>query len=140
VKDSLVGDDQKIEGKTVQQSVMDAGEVARQSRQGRSVTVSEVRELFAYNAWANRPFFAALDPLPAESYFRDLKSSHGGLHGTLCHIVWGEQLWLNRWLGKPNPGVSQGGTDDAGCGASTVGGNRNGARCVPRRARRAAPG
>jgi glucose-1-phosphate thymidylyltransferase len=28
VKDSLVGDDQKIEGKTVQQSVMDAGEVA----------------------------------------------------------------------------------------------------------------
>ncbi len=28
VKDSLVGDDQKIEGKTVQQSVMDAGEIA----------------------------------------------------------------------------------------------------------------
>jgi len=28
VRDSLVGDDQKIEGKTVQQSVMDAGEVA----------------------------------------------------------------------------------------------------------------
>ena len=28
VKDSLVGDDQKIEGKTLQQSVMDAGEVA----------------------------------------------------------------------------------------------------------------
>ena len=28
VKDSLVGDDQKIEGKTVQQSVMDAGELA----------------------------------------------------------------------------------------------------------------
>jgi glucose-1-phosphate thymidylyltransferase len=28
VKDSLVGDDQKIEGKTIQQSVMDAGEVA----------------------------------------------------------------------------------------------------------------
>jgi len=28
VRDSLVGDDQKIEGKTIQQSVMDAGEVA----------------------------------------------------------------------------------------------------------------
>src|SRR5437660_1544453 len=28
VKDSLVGDDQKIEGKVIQQSVMDAGEVA----------------------------------------------------------------------------------------------------------------
>src|SRR5439155_658262 len=50
----------------------------------------------------------ALEPLPAESYLRDLKSSHGGLHGTLCHIVWAEQLWLNRWLGKPNPPVPQG--------------------------------
>src|SRR5437899_6939840 len=72
------------------------------------MTTPEARELFAYNAWANRRFFTALEPLPAESYFRDLKSSHGGLHGTLCHIVWAEQLWLNRWLGKPNPAVPQG--------------------------------
>ena len=46
------------------------------------MTVAEVRELFAYNAWANRRCFAALEPLPADVYFRDLKSSHGGLHGT----------------------------------------------------------
>ncbi len=39
------------------------------------MTVAEVQELFAYNAWANRRLFAALEPLPAESYFRDLKSS-----------------------------------------------------------------
>jgi uncharacterized damage-inducible protein DinB len=68
----------------------------------------EVRELFAYNAWANRECFAALERVPAESYFRDLKSSHGGLHGTLCHIVWAEALWLNRWLKRPNPAVPQG--------------------------------
>src|SRR5256714_5811340 len=67
-----------------------------------------VRELFAYNAWANRKCFAALERLPTESYFRDLKSSHGGLHGTLCHIVWAEDLWLCRWLGRPNPTVPQG--------------------------------
>jgi uncharacterized damage-inducible protein DinB len=72
------------------------------------MTVAAVQELFAYNAWANRHFFAALRPLPAEPYFRDLKTSHGGIHGTLCHIVWAEQLWLNRWLGKPNPAVPQG--------------------------------
>jgi len=70
--------------------------------------VAEVRELFAYNAWANRQCFAALEPLPAESYFRDLQSSHGGIHGTLCHIVWAEHLWLSRWLGRPNPAVAQG--------------------------------
>ena len=72
------------------------------------MTVPEVRELFAYNAWANRKFFPVLAALPAEPYFRDLKSSHGGIHGTLCHIVWAEELWLNRWLQQPNPAVPQG--------------------------------
>ena len=41
-------------------------------------------------------------------YHRDLKSSFGGIHGTLAHIVWAEQLWLCRWLGRPNPAVPQG--------------------------------
>jgi len=72
------------------------------------MTVAEVQELFGYNGWANRQFFAVLRGLPAEQYFRDLKSSHGGLHGTLCHIVWAEHLWLTRWLGQPVPAVPQG--------------------------------
>src|SRR5213596_2242406 len=70
--------------------------------------LAEARALFAYNAWANRRVFTALRALPPEQYFRDLKSSHGGIHGTLCHIVWAEQLWLHRWLGKANPTVPQG--------------------------------
>jgi uncharacterized damage-inducible protein DinB len=72
------------------------------------MTVAEVQDLFAYNAWANRRMFAAAKALDAERYFRDLKSSHGGIHGTLCHIVWAEQLWLNRWTGKPKPAMHQG--------------------------------
>ena len=68
----------------------------------------EVRQLFAYNAWANRKIFDAAAALPAEQYSRDLKSSHGGIHDTLAHIVWAEQLWLHRWLGRPNPAVPQG--------------------------------
>src|SRR2546427_52744 len=70
--------------------------------------LAEARELCAYSAGPNRRIFAALHALPSEQYFRDLKSSHGGIHGTLCHIVWAEQLWLHRWLGKPNPAVAQG--------------------------------
>jgi uncharacterized damage-inducible protein DinB len=72
--------------------------------------LNEFLELFAYNAWANRIIFDAVAPprLPEEQYFRDLKSSYGGIHGTLAHIVWAEQLWLHRWLGKPNPAVPQG--------------------------------
>ncbi len=72
--------------------------------------LNEFIELFAYNAWANRRIFDAVAPpqLPEEQYLRDLKSSHGGIHGTLAHIVWAEQLWLHRWVGKPNPAVAQG--------------------------------
>jgi len=70
--------------------------------------VNEFLELFAYNGWANRTIFDAVAQLPAEQYFRDLKSSYGGIHGTLAHIVWAEQLWLHRWVGKPNPAVQQG--------------------------------
>lgn len=70
--------------------------------------MNEFRELFDYNAWANRTIFDAVALLPEAQYFRDLKSSYGGIHGTLAHIVWAEQLWLHRWLGKPNPAVAQG--------------------------------
>jgi len=70
--------------------------------------MNEFLELFAYNAWANRQLFDAADALPIDLYQRDLKSSHGGIHGTLAHIVWAEHLWLNRWLTQPNPPVAQG--------------------------------
>jgi len=72
------------------------------------MTKDEALELFAYNAWANRHMLDAAAALPADVYQRDLKSSHGGIHGTLAHIVWAEHLWLNRWLKKANPAVAQG--------------------------------
>src|SRR5256885_15425551 len=72
------------------------------------MTPAEVRELFAFNAWASRRIFDGVGQLAPVDYLRDLKSSHGGIHGTLCHIVWAEQLWLHRWLGKPAPAVPQG--------------------------------
>jgi uncharacterized damage-inducible protein DinB len=65
--------------------------------------LNEFLELFDYNGWANRIIFDAVAQLPEAQYLRDLKSSYGGIHGTLAHIVWAEQLWLHRWLGKPNP-------------------------------------
>ena len=70
--------------------------------------MNEFLELFDYNAWANRTICDAVALLSDDHYFRDLKSSYGGVHGTLCHIVWAEQLWLHRWLGRPNPAVPQG--------------------------------
>lgn len=70
--------------------------------------MKEFLELFDYNAWANRTIFDAAGSLPDAQYFRDLNGSYGGIHGTLAHVVWAEQLWLYRWLGRPNPAVPQG--------------------------------
>lgn len=70
--------------------------------------MNELLELFAYNAWATRIMFDAVAQVSDEDYLRDLKSSHGGIHGTLAHTVWAEHLWLNRWVGKPNPAAPQG--------------------------------
>ena len=61
----------------------------------------DITQLVAFNRWANQRFFDALQPLPAEQYGRDMRSSHGGIHGTLAHLVRAEQGWLSRWRQQP---------------------------------------
>lgn len=60
-----------------------------------------VRELFDYNAWADKRIFEAIAALPTEQYQRDLKTSFGSIHGTIAHIVGAERVWLFRWKQKP---------------------------------------
>lgn len=66
------------------------------------MTLQEIKLLFAYNSWASDRIFEAVSPLPAENYFKDLKGSHGGIHGTLTHLVGAEKIWLSRWVGRPD--------------------------------------
>jgi uncharacterized damage-inducible protein DinB len=63
--------------------------------------LQEVTELVAFNRWADERFFEALTQLSPEQYGRDLQSSHGGIHGTLAHIVQVEKGWLRRWQRQP---------------------------------------
>ncbi len=42
-----------------------------------------------------------------DAYMQDFKSSHGGIHGTLVHIVGAEKIWLERFLGDPQPFLSK---------------------------------
>jgi uncharacterized damage-inducible protein DinB len=67
------------------------------------MTLNEVTFLHAYNAWADNRVFDALAPLASEEYLRDLHSSHGGIHGTLTHLVGAEKVWLERWTGIVQP-------------------------------------
>jgi uncharacterized damage-inducible protein DinB len=65
------------------------------------MTLQEITQLVAFNRWANQCFFEALSQLSAEQYGRDLQSSHGGIHGTLVHIIGAERGWLRRWKRQP---------------------------------------
>ncbi|MBI5214151.1 MAG: DinB family protein [Ignavibacteriae bacterium] len=66
------------------------------------MVLQDIKQLFAYNTWANNKIFEAVTLIPAEQYLQDMKSGHGGIHGTLTHIVAGQKMWLSRWVGKPD--------------------------------------
>jgi uncharacterized damage-inducible protein DinB len=65
------------------------------------MNLHDIKQLVAFNQWANRIFFDALEQLPADQYGRDMQSSHGGIHGTLAHLVGVERGWLSRWRQQP---------------------------------------
>ena len=70
------------------------------------MTLQEINQLVAFNQWANQCFFEALSQLPPEQYGRDMQSSHGGIYGTLAHLVGAERGWLSRWQGKSETGTA----------------------------------
>ncbi len=64
------------------------------------MTLEEMLTLFQYDEWATKRTIESVSPLSEEQYKRDLKSSYGGIHGTLVHIYWADCLWLERWNGN----------------------------------------
>lgn len=67
------------------------------------MTLQEVKQLHAFNSWANNKIFDALAKLSTEQYMRDMQASHGSIHGTLLHMVGAERIWISRLLGAPEP-------------------------------------
>ncbi|MBI1746776.1 MAG: DinB family protein [Acidobacteria bacterium] len=66
------------------------------------MTLAEVKRHFAYNSWANELVFEVLKRLSVEPYLQDLKGSHGGIHGTITHMIGVQVVWLSRWRGTPD--------------------------------------
>lgn len=58
----------------------------------------------AYNAWANRRLYAAVEGLPEHDYRADFGAFFRSVHGTLNHLVVADRIWLARFLGAPPPG------------------------------------
>ena len=67
--------------------------------------ITEIRELYAFNRWANQRMLDALAALSAEEFSRDLKSSHPSVRDTVLHVMASEWVWLSRWLGTSPGGM-----------------------------------
>jgi uncharacterized damage-inducible protein DinB len=76
------------------------------------ITPGYVRTMADYNAEMNRRLYAAADRLPDAERRRDRGAFWGSIHGTLNHLLWGDQIWMSRFDGWEPPDVVQ--KDSAG--------------------------
>jgi uncharacterized damage-inducible protein DinB len=60
----------------------------------------EMRELFAFNAWANHRILGAVETLTAEQFTREMGSSFSSVRDTLVHVWAVEWVWLERLYGR----------------------------------------
>jgi uncharacterized damage-inducible protein DinB len=59
--------------------------------------------LFDYTSWANHRALRAAALLSLDDFRKDLGSSHGGVRGTLVHMMSAEWIWLERFKGVSPP-------------------------------------
>lgn len=53
-----------------------------------------------YNQWANTTLLAAMEARDPADYMADRGLFFGSLHGTLCHVLVGDILWMDRVTGE----------------------------------------
>ena len=71
------------------------------------VNPAYVRTMAAYNAEMNRRLYAAAERIPDAARREDRGAFWGSLHGTLCHLLWGDRMWMSRFDGWEKPAVIQ---------------------------------
>jgi uncharacterized damage-inducible protein DinB len=76
------------------------------------VNAGFVRTMAAYNAEMNRRLYGAAGRISDAERRKDRGAFWGSLHGTLSHLVWGDQMWMARFDGWPKPATIQ--KDSAG--------------------------
>ncbi|HZQ13192.1 MAG TPA: DinB family protein [Pseudolabrys sp.] len=74
---------------------------------GAMITSAYVRTMAAYNAEMNRRLYAASARISDAERRKDRGVFWGSLHGTLCHLLWADQIWMSRFDGWPKPAVAQ---------------------------------
>ena len=66
------------------------------------LVLADLQRLLKFNEWANARVFDAIATLTPEQLTKDLGSSFPSVALTAAHMVAGEWIWLQRWLGASN--------------------------------------
>ncbi len=69
------------------------------------IDVAYVRTMARYNAWQNESFYGAAATLDDAARRQDRGAFFKSIHGTLCHLLWADRMWLSRFAGLPKPSV-----------------------------------
>jgi uncharacterized damage-inducible protein DinB len=67
------------------------------------ITVGYVRAMADYNHWQNENLYGAADGLTDAQRKEQRGAFFGSIHGTLNHLLWGDQIWMSRFAGTPKP-------------------------------------
>jgi uncharacterized damage-inducible protein DinB len=62
-----------------------------------------VKRMARYNRWQNDNLYSCADRLSDETRRQDRGAFFGSIHGTLNHLLWGDEIWLSRFCGTPRP-------------------------------------
>ncbi len=54
-----------------------------------------------YNRWMNERLYALVAEVPDAERKRDRGAFFGSMHGTLNHLLWGDRIWLGRFIDEP---------------------------------------
>lgn len=64
-----------------------------------------VQTMARYNAWQNDNLYTAAASLTDEARRQNRGAFFNSIHATLCHLLWGDRMWLSRFAGTPKPSV-----------------------------------
>ncbi|HEV2509052.1 DinB family protein [Bosea sp. (in: a-proteobacteria)] len=64
-----------------------------------------VTTMARYNRWQNESLYAAANGLADEARRLDRGAFFRSIHGTFCHLLWADRMWLSRFAGTPKPAV-----------------------------------
>jgi len=65
------------------------------------VTPQYCATMARYSQWMNGRLYATLETLGDAERKRERGAFFGSMHGTLNHLLWGDRMWLGRFVDEP---------------------------------------